>query len=391
MNLNLLKTSCANLSYNLNTIKSGAIMKKILFIYGTRPEAIKMAPVVNRLKIDFEVEVCITAQHRSLLDEVNELFEIVPDYDLSIYGATNSINQTLSLIISRLEDVLKRSQPDIVLVHGDTTSTLAGSLASFYSGISVGHVEAGLRTNNLKEPWPEEGNRQIVSRVSDIHFAPTSTARENLIKEGISPIAIHLTGNTVIDALKATLIKDTKQFDKILEPNTYKNTILITCHRRENFGEGIKNVVDAVFSLAENHPDWRFIWPTHPNPNVKAIVNEKLSGISNVFILDPQPYQQFCHLMNNSDLILTDSGGIQEEAPSIGKPVFVLRNETERPEAVCAGTVKLVGTSKENIIAEVECILTMPDVYSKMAMASNPFGDGNASDLIAKALWKYLQ
>jgi UDP-N-acetylglucosamine 2-epimerase (non-hydrolysing) len=389
---NLLKRNSLNFLNKMteNELNKNHQPKKILFIYGTRPEAIKMAPVINQLKDDFITEVCVTAQHRSLLDDVNQLFDIVPDYDLKIYGDTKSISDTLTLIISRLADVLAQSQPDLVLVHGDTTSTLAGGLASFYSGIKVGHVEAGLRTNNLSEPWPEEGNRQIVSRIASIHFAPTTRARLNLLEEGINPKNIYVTGNTVIDALKSTLKKNVEAVHAISQGLEFDRTVLITCHRRENFGDGINNVVDAILHLAKTHETWRFIWPTHPNPNVKMVVTEKLSNLKNVVILDPVPYKEFCHLMNSSDLILTDSGGIQEEAPSIGKPVFVLRNETERPEAIDAGTVKLVGTSKKNIIEEVEQIFENPEIYSKMATASNPYGNGHASKFIADALSEFF-
>ena len=366
--------------------------KKILAVYGTRPEAIKMAPLVKVLKEndEFVCKVCVTAQHRSLLDEVNSLFEIIPDFDLEIYGNTNSITQTLSQIIDKMQAVLARFKPDIVLVHGDTTSTLAGALAAFYADIKIGHVEAGLRTNDTKSPWPEEGNRQLVSRIADFHFTPTQTGRKNLLTEGIPDEKIFICGNTVIDALLHVTRSDLQLPDLYNYAMQGHCKVLVTCHRRENFGKGIISVCRAIKELAITHPDWHFIFSVHPNPNVKNTINTELTNIENVFLFESIPYQNFSKIMARCDLIITDSGGIQEEAPSLGKPVLVLRDKTERPEAVAANTVKVIGTNSNTIVDEVIALMTDKSRYIAMSEASNPYGDGTACLQIKNILLEKL-
>jgi len=385
-------------------------MKKILIVFGTRPEAIKMAPVVNELVRSegfkskmWEVKVCVTAQHREMLDQVLEIFDIKPDYDLNIMKPNQDLYNITSNILLGMKKVLDDFKPDLVLVHGDTTTTFATTLAAFYKKIDVGHVEAGLRTGNIYSPWPEEVNRKLTGALARYHFAPTKTAKENLLKEGIKEENIIVTGNTVIDALflalekikndknleKEIINKINSQFTSYHSPLT-SHFILITGHRRENFGQGFINICEAIKDLAIKYPKINFIYPVHLNPNVRKPVNEILSDLENVFLIEPLDYLPFVYLMSKSYLILTDSGGIQEEAPSLGKPVFVMRDTTERPEAVEAGTVKLVGTDKEKIIKEVEKLLNNRNEYDKMSKAHNPYGDGKASERIVKFLKEKL-
>ena len=372
---------------------------KVLSVFGTRPEAIKMAPVVLGLQKDkrFESLVCVTAQHREMLDQVLELFEIKPDYDLNIMKPGQDLYDVTANALLGMRDVLRECKPDLVLVHGDTTTCFTASLAAFYEQIKVGHVEAGLRTGDMSAPFPEEGNRSLVGRIANYHFAPTESSRENLIRENIQNSDIVVTGNTVIDAL--LMVRDKvasypeeqwknhfgdEVYNRIVDTN--KKFILITGHRRENFGQGFVDLCTAIKTLANNHSDWDLIYPVHLNPNVQKPVNEILAGTENVFLIDPQDYAPFVWLMDKCDLILTDSGGIQEEGPSLGKPVLVMRDVTERPEAVDAGTVKLVGTSVDSIISNVEKTLLNNDVYASMSKAINPYGDGKAVQRIIKLL-----
>ncbi len=365
---------------------------KILSIFGTRPEAIKMAPVVRALDAHpgFTSSVCVTAQHRQMLDQVLDLFEITPDHDLDIMSPGQDLFDVTARALLGLRDILKQEQPDMVLVQGDTTTCFTGALAAFYEGIKIGHIEAGLRTGNLKAPFPEEANRAMVSRITDLHFAPTERSRQNLLKENIPAGNIHVTGNTVIDAL--LWVRDKveqypqdiwkEQFGPELHRTiTGKNSrlILITGHRRENFGQGFKDLCAAIRDLANRHPDWYFVYPVHLNPNVQQPVNDILTGITNISLIEPLDYAPFVWLMNQSAIILTDSGGVQEEAPSLGKPVLVMREVTERPEAVEAGTVKLVGTSRQSIVNAIEEILLDQAVYDSMSRAHNPYGDGAAA------------
>ena len=372
---------------------------KVLSVFGTRPEAIKMAPVLHELaKADgIDSKVCVTAQHRQMLDQVLELFGIVPDYDLDLMTPGQDLFDITSKSLLGLRDILRSAKPDLVLVHGDTTTCFTTALAAFYEGIPVGHVEAGLRTGDLRAPFPEEANRTLVGRLASYHFAPTNTARDNLLAEGNSDQAIWVTGNTVIDALlmvRDSVMEFPKQkwielytaelYHRIIAPD--RKLILITGHRRENFGQGFINICEAISELASSHTDWDLIYPVHLNPNVQKPVYELLGSQPNVSLIEPQDYAPFVWLMNQSDLVLTDSGGIQEEAPSLGKPVLVMRDVTERPEAVLAGTVKLVGTSKEKICSEIELILGDSDVYNAMSQAHNPYGDGHAASRIIKAI-----
>jgi UDP-N-acetylglucosamine 2-epimerase (non-hydrolysing) len=372
---------------------------KVLTVFGTRPEAIKMAPVVLALQQaeGIEVLVCVTAQHRQMLDQVLHLFEIKPDYDLDLMAPNQDLYDITSKVMLGLRDVLKQAQPDLVLVHGDTTTCFAASLAAFYAGIKIGHVEAGLRTGNLKAPFPEEANRTLVGRLADYHFAPTQKSQNNLLAEGVRPQNIIVTGNTVIDALllvrdKVNQQPDASWQDKFGEKlyqtivNPARKLILITGHRRENFGQGFIDLCNAIKQLAEAHADWDLIYPVHLNPNVQKPVYEILSNLPNVYLIEPQDYEPFVWLMDRSDLILTDSGGIQEEGPSLGKPVLVMRDVTERPEAVEAGTVLLVGTDKDKIVNGVEKVLTDAAVYEAMSKAHNPYGDGLACERIIKFL-----
>jgi UDP-N-acetylglucosamine 2-epimerase (non-hydrolysing) len=368
---------------------------KVLTVFGTRPEAIKMAPVVLALQQaeGIEVLVCVTAQHRQMLDQVLHLFEIKPDYDFDLMAPNQDLYDITSKVLLGLRDVLKQAQPDLVLVHGDTTTCFAASLAAFYAGIKIGHVEAGLRTGNLKAPFPEEANRSLVGRLADYHFAPTPMSQNNLLAEGVTPQNIIVTGNTVIDALllvrdKVNQQPDSSWQDKFGEKlyrtivNPARKLILITGHRRENFGQGFIDLCNAIKQLAESHADWDLIYPVHLNPNVQKPVYEILSNLPNVYLIEPQDYEPFVWLMDRSDLILTDSGGIQEEGPSLGKPVLVMREVTERPEAVDAGTVLLVGTDKDKIVNGVEKVLTDAVVYEAMSKAHNPYGDGLACQRI---------
>jgi len=377
-------------------------MKKVLIVFGTRPEAIKMVPLVNEFKKhtqDFEMKVCVTAQHREMLDQVLELFEIEPDYDLDIMKSGQDLYDITSKVLLGMRDVLTDFSPDVVLVHGDTTTTIATSLASFYQKIAVGHVEAGLRTGDIYSPWPEEANRLLTTQISAYHFAPTQTNKQNLLKEHVNPSKIVVTGNTVIDTLFLVLEKingDQKlqsSVEELIESKGYKiqkdkKLVLITGHRRENFGDGFLNICSGLKELAQMHQDVDFVYPVHLNPNVQEPVRELLSDIKNVFLIEPLDYLPFVYLLNSSYLVLTDSGGIQEEAPSLGKPVIVMRDTTERPEAVEAGTVLLVGANQENIIENVSRLLTNDVYYKKMAYSHNPYGDGNASKKIVNFLKK---
>ena len=369
--------------------------KKILLVFGTRPEAIKMAPLVKTLQahLAFEVKVCVTAQHRHMLDQVLQLFDIQPDFDLNLMRPGQDLSDITSGVLLGLKSVLTQWRPDAVLVHGDTSTTFAASLAAFYQRIPVGHVEAGLRTGNLYSPWPEEANRKLTSVLAQWHFAPTATSRSNLLKEGVSSSAIHVTGNTVIDALLQVREKIVnspqlrQQFDQnfsFLDPR--KRLVLVTGHRRENFGDGFERICQALIRIAQNHADVQVVYPVHLNPQVQEPVRRLLGDIGNIHLIEPLDYLPFVYLMDKSTLILTDSGGIQEEAPSLGKPVLVMRDTTERPEAVEAGTVRLVGTDVEKIATEASTLLTDAQAYQTMAFAHNPYGDGQACQRIAQAL-----
>ncbi len=370
-------------------------MKKVLIVFGTRPEAIKMVPLVKEFEKninDFDMKVCVTAQHREMLDQVLEMFDIKPDYDLNIMKPGQDLFDVTSNVLLGLKNVLNDFNPDIVLVHGDTTTTSSASLAAFYNKIKVGHVEAGLRTGDLYSPWPEEANRQITGVLANYHFAPTTTSANNLLKENKNPKDIVVTGNTVIDALFLALDKIEKNDElksKIIESinsqyelKDNKKIILVTGHRRENFGDGFINICEALKTIALNNPDIDIVYPVHLNPNVQKPVKEILSNTSNVYLINPLQYEQFIYMMNKSYFIITDSGGVQEEAPSLGKPVLVMRDTTERPEAVEAGTVKLVGTNKESIINEAQKLLDDENEYNTMSKAHNPYGDGKACERI---------
>jgi UDP-N-acetylglucosamine 2-epimerase (non-hydrolysing) len=374
-------------------------MKKILIVFGTRPEAIKMAPLVKEFKKDtlnFETKVCVTAQHREMLDQVLDLFQITPDYDLNIMKPGQDLYDVTSNILLKIKPVLEGFNPDVVLVHGDTATTFATSLAAYYQKIKIGHIEAGLRTGDLYSPWPEEGNRRLVGALTDYHFSPTSTSKNNLLNEGVSESSVFVTGNTVIDALQLVMnrVKNDESLRLKIESTIFQTGfqelnskfVLVTGHRRENFGQGFLNICEALKVLAKNNPDISILYPVHLNPNVKGPVNELLSNISNIKLVEPFQYEEFIYLMSKAYLILTDSGGIQEEAPSLGRPVLVMRNTTERPEAVEAGTVKLVGSDPGNIIKEVQKLLNNNSEYQKMSKAYNPYGDGNASQKILTIL-----
>lgn len=368
---------------------------KVLTVFGTRPEAIKMAPLVHALASadGIESKVCVTAQHREMLDQVLALFEIKPDYDLNIMKPGQSLSQITSTILQGMEPVLADFRPDIVLVHGDTSTTLAASLAAFYARIKVGHVEAGLRTGNLYSPWPEEANRKITGALAEWHFAPTETSSQNLAKENVPASQVIITGNTVIDALlwvKTKLDSTPKFAEQFSQQFAFlddgKRMILVTGHRRESFGNGFENICSALAQLAAAYPDVQIVYPVHLNPNVREPVNRILSGVDNVHLIEPQDYLPFVYLMDKAHIILTDSGGIQEEAPSLGKPVLVMRDTTERPEAVAAGTVKLVGTNKEHIIQTVKQLLDDQQAYLSMSKAHNPYGDGKACQRIVEII-----
>ncbi len=366
--------------------------KKNLIIFGTRPEAIKMAPLVKTFleyPNEFETRVCITAQHREMLDQVLEFFSITPDYDLDLMKPNQNLYSLTSDIITNLKPVLEDFSPDFVYVHGDTTTTMAASIAAFYSGAKVCHVEAGLRTFDKRSPFPEEINRSIASRVSDYHFAPTTTSRDNLLNENIKQSNIVVTGNTVIDALEysSSIVSSDNYIDNEVENlktivDNEKRLILVTGHRRENHGEGFINICSALNKIAQNHKDIQIIYPVHLNPNVQKPVYQLLSNQENIKLITPLSYPAFVWLMNKSDLIITDSGGVQEEAPSLGKPVLVMRDTTERPEAVEAGTVLLVGTNTNQIILEAERLLNDKKSYDTMSRLHNPYGDGKACERI---------
>lgn len=371
--------------------------KKVLTVFGTRPEAIKMAPLVHALAADerFESKCCVTAQHREMLDQVLELFEITPDYDLNLMKAGQTLNDVTARIVQELKPVLQEFKPDVVLVHGDTATTFAASLAAYYEQIKVGHVEAGLRTGDIYSPWPEEANRRLTGVLTKYHFAPTETSKENLLRENFNPADIFVTGNTVIDAL--LMVKDKIESDSDLNAtlaslfpflDDEKKLILVTGHRRESFGGGFERICEALAITAKAHPDTQILYPMHLNPNVREPVNRILSGMDNIHLIDPQQYLPFIYLMSRAHIILTDSGGIQEEAPSLGKPVLVMRDTTERPEAVEAGTVKLVGTNVNVIVAELNCLITDSNAYDNMSFAHNPYGDGSACQRILEELAK---
>ena len=374
-------------------------MKKILLVFGTRPEAIKMAPLVKALQKDtehFETRVCVTAQHRQMLDQVLEVFGITPEYDLNIMAPNQDLYDITAKVLLGLREVLKDFRPDTVLVHGDTTTSMAASLAAFYMQIPVGHVEAGLRTYNMLSPWPEEMNRQVTDRICTYYFAPTEQSRANLLQENIDAKKIFITGNTVIDALLmavdiiSTTASVKEKMAKELQEKGYtvgdREYILVTGHRRENFGDGFLHICKAIKELAALHPEMDIVYPVHLNPNVQKPVYELLSGLSNVYLISPLDYLPFIYAMQHSTLLLTDSGGVQEEAPSLGKPVLVMRDTTERPEAVEAGTVKLVGTDAEAIVSNVTALLLDKEMYKRMSETHNPYGDGQACERIIAAL-----
>lgn len=382
-------------------------MKKIMLVFGTRPEAIKMAPLVKEFQKHpdkFQTIVCVTGQHRQMLDQVLGLFEITPDYDLNIMKQGQDLYDVTARVLIGMRDILKEVQPDVVLVHGDTTTSTAAALAAFYQQIPVGHVEAGLRTHNIYSPWPEEMNRQITGRIATYNFAPTSLSKSNLLKENINPDSIVVTGNTVIDALYQVVTKIKTdvtlaiELEKVLEQSGYdvkrlqndKKLVLITGHRRENFGDGFIQMCTAIKDLTQKYPNVDFVYPMHLNPNVRKpiyeVFGENLSDLNNMFFVEPLEYLSFVYLMEKSTIVLTDSGGIQEEAPGLGKPVLVMRDTTERPEALSAGTVKLVGTDYYKILNEVSVLLDDMDTYKKMSMAVNPYGDGLACPKIVDIL-----
>lgn len=379
-------------------------MKKIMLVFGTRPEAIKMAPLVKELEKHpdkFKTIVCVTGQHRQMLDQVIDLFDIKPDYDLNIMKQGQDLYDLTARVLTGMRDVLKEAQPDVVLVHGDTTTSTAAALASFYQQIPVGHVEAGLRTHNIYSPWPEEMNRQITGRIATYNFAPTRLSRDNLLAEGVTSDKITVTGNTVIDALYMVVnkIKNDSSLAGRLAVELFnagydtsrtniRKLVLITGHRRENFGDGFISMCSAIKALTEKYPDVDFVYPMHLNPNVRKPIHEvfggDLSGLGNMFFIEPLEYLSFVYLMEKSNIVLTDSGGIQEEAPGLGKPVLVMRDTTERPEALSAGTVKLVGTDYDKIVTEVSALLDDKDHYDAMSKAVNPYGDGKACERIVE-------
>ena len=373
-------------------------MTTVLVVFGTRPEAIKMAPVVMALRgvPALKTLVCVTAQHRELLDSVLKLFEIAPDFDLDVMRPDQSLDEVTATVVTGMGRVLDALRPSLVLVHGDTTTTMAASLSAFYRKIPVGHVEAGLRSRNLFAPWPEELNRRVASLATRFHFAPTMQSRANLLAEGFPDGHIHVTGNTVIDALQWVAARIAaspektralaKRFD-YLDPR--RRLVLVTGHRRENFGEGFLDICRAIRKLARRG-DVEVVYPVHPNPNVRSVVDADLSGVDRVFLIEPLDYEPFVYLMQRASILLTDSGGVQEEGPSLGKPVLVMREVTERPEAVSAGTVRLVGSDTERIVAEVERLLDNDDAYQAMARAINPYGDGLAAQRIGKVLEREL-
>lgn len=368
---------------------------KTLCVFGTRPEAIKMAPLALALEADprFDARVCVTGQHREMLDQVLDLFAIEPDYDLNIMKPGQDLTDVTSSILTGMREIFRQFKPDIVLVHGDTATTLATSLAAYYQQIPVAHVEAGLRTRNLYSPWPEEGNRKLTGALAHIHFAPTEQSKANLLREGVAEQSILVTGNTVIDALLEVadrLHRDGELRAKAAAPTEFldpsRKLILVTGHRRESFGTGFERICEALIDIAQQYPEVDIVYPVHLNPNVREPVNRLLNGIGNIHLIEPLDYLPFVHLMSRAHIILTDSGGIQEEAPSLGKPVLVMRDTTERPEAVAAGTVKLVGTDRNCIVRELNRLLNDPESYRAMSVAHNPYGDGQACQRIVQAL-----
>ena len=381
-------------------------MKKIMLVFGTRPEAIKMVPLIKELKKNpdhFQTLVCVTAQHREMLDQVLDIFDVTPDFDLDIMKKGQDLYDVTSRVLLGMRDVLKNEKPDVVLVHGDTTTSMATALAAFYQQIPVGHVEAGLRTHDIYSPWPEEINRQITGRIASLHFSPTQTSKRNLMNEGVAEEKIWVTGNTVIDTLldvvnkidsnkelQVSIFESVKRNGySIPEKEAGRRLILVTGHRRENFGKGFLDICNALKELAIKYPDVDFVYPMHLNPNVRKPIREIFNdsvALNNVFFIEPLEYLDFVYLMSKSDIVLTDSGGIQEEAPGLGKPVLVMRDTTERPEALESGTVKLVGTDKGKIIDMVSTLLDSEVEYGKMAAAINPYGDGLASRRIVDAL-----
>lgn len=361
---------------------------KVLSVFGTRPEAIKMAPLAIKLNDDPQInaKICVTGQHREMLDQVLELFNLTPDYDLNVMHLSKDLTDITCNILSGLREVLLEFEPDIILVHGDTSTTFAATLAGYYKKIPVGHIEAGLRTGNIYSPWPEEGNRKLTGSLAELHFSPTKNSELNLLREGVNPSNIYITGNTVIDALFEILkkIEDDRQLKESLDSqfsflDFNKKVLLVTGHRRESFGQGFENICQALSKISQDFPDLQIVYPVHLNPNVRKPVKKYLNYLENVFLIEPLDYLPFVYLMNKSFLILTDSGGIQEEAPSLGIPVLVMRDTTERPEAVEAGTVKLVGTDVEVIVSEVTRLINEDDKYQQMSYAHNPYGDGKAS------------
>ena len=368
---------------------------KVLTVFGTRPEAIKMAPLAINLaeQEGIDARVCVTAQHREMLDQVLGLFEITPEYDLNIMKPGQDLTDVTTNILQGIKPILADFKPDVVLVHGDTATTFATSLAAYYQQIAVGHVEAGLRTGNIYSPWPEEANRKLTGAITTYHFAPTETSQQNLLNEAVAPENITVTGNTVIDALldvSTKLKNDTALNSEMAERfsflNKDKKLILVTGHRRESFGGGFERICKALAYTAEQHPGCQIVYPVHLNPNVQEPVNRLLKGVPNITLIEPQDYLPFVYLMNQAHIILTDSGGIQEEAPSLGKPVLVMRDTTERPEAVSAGTVKLVGTDVDKITASLNQLLTDEKAYEEMSFAHNPYGDGKACERIIEVL-----
>ena len=368
---------------------------RVLTVFGTRPEAIKMVPLVDALAKDdrFDAKLCVTAQHREMLDQVLELFEITPDYDLNLMTVGQTLNDITARILLELKPVLQDFKPDVVLVHGDTATTFAASLAAYYEQIDVAHIEAGLRTGNIYSPWPEEGNRKLTGALTKYHFAPTETSKQNLLKENYSAQSIHVTGNTVIDAL--LMVNDKIDHDKQLSAtlaaqfdmlDDSKKLILVTGHRRESFGGGFERICEALAITAKRYPDAQILYPMHLNPKVREPVNRILKSVDNIFLIEPQQYLPFIYLMNRAHIILTDSGGIQEEAPSLGKPVLVMRDTTERPEAVEAGTVKLVGTNVDVITSAITQLMEDEAAYKAMSFAHNPYGDGKACARILNVL-----
>ena len=371
-------------------------MKKILIVFGTRPEAIKMAPLVKEFQKHtdaFETKVCVTAQHREMLDQVLDLFEITPDYDLNIMKPGQDLYDVTSNVLLGMKSVLTDFKPDVVFVHGDTSTTFAASLASFYQQVKVAHIEAGLRTGDIYSPWPEEANRQLTTQITAYHFAPTTTSKENLLKENVNEQSIEVTGNTVIDALFLALDKiknDPKLEQQIIHQLSTLNyqlkddrkIILVTGHRRENHGQGLINICTALKEIARSNLDIDMVYPVHLNPNVQKPVKELLSNVENIYLIEPLQYEQFIYMMDKSYFIITDSGGVQEEAPSLGKPVLVMRDTTERPEALDAGTVKLVGTDTDLIIQEAQELIDNESTYEYMSKATNPYGDGSACQKI---------